>query len=64
MLKFLIAGLPQVTSSMVGAVPDLVAESDIGDIVDPGPQRCSQNASPAEFVKHQRLYPTARAPTQ
>ena len=34
-LEALVAGLPQVTSSMVGAAPDLISSSDIGDIVDP-----------------------------
>jgi glycosyltransferase involved in cell wall biosynthesis len=34
-LEALIAGLPQVTSSMVGSAADLVISSDIGDIIDP-----------------------------
>ena len=34
-LEALVAGLPQVTSSMVGAASDLVTSSDIGDIIDP-----------------------------
>lgn len=34
-LEALVAGLPQVTSSMAGAASDLVTSSDIGDIIDP-----------------------------
>jgi len=34
-LEALVAGLPQVTSSMVGSAPDLVVSRDIGDIADP-----------------------------
>jgi peptidoglycan/xylan/chitin deacetylase (PgdA/CDA1 family) len=34
-LEALVAGLPQVTSSMVGAASDLVTSSDIGDIINP-----------------------------
>jgi glycosyltransferase involved in cell wall biosynthesis len=34
-LEALVAGLPQVTSAMVGSAPDLIVSSDIGDIVDP-----------------------------
>jgi glycosyltransferase involved in cell wall biosynthesis len=35
-LEALVAGLPQVTSSMVGSAADLVVSNEIGDIVDPG----------------------------
>jgi len=34
-LEALVAGLPQVTSSMVGSAPDLVVSSEIGDVIDP-----------------------------
>lgn len=34
-LEALVAGLPQITSWMAGAVADLVGSSDIGDIIDP-----------------------------
>ena len=34
-MEALIAGLPQVTSRMVGAAPDLVVSRDIGDVIDP-----------------------------
>jgi glycosyltransferase involved in cell wall biosynthesis len=34
-LEALVAGLPQVTSSMVGSAVDIITSSEIGDIVDP-----------------------------
>ncbi len=34
-LEALVAGLPQVTSMMVGAAADVVVSSEIGDIIDP-----------------------------
>jgi glycosyltransferase involved in cell wall biosynthesis len=34
-LEALVAGLPQVTSTLVGAAPDLITHPDIGDTVDP-----------------------------
>ena len=34
-LEALVAGLPQVTSSMAGSAPDLITSREIGDIIDP-----------------------------
>ena len=34
-LEAIVAGLPQVTSSMVGSAPDLLASNDLGEIIDP-----------------------------
>jgi glycosyltransferase involved in cell wall biosynthesis len=43
-LEALVAGLPQVTSSLAGAAPDLVTSNEIGSVVDPRDLRALADA--------------------